>query len=171
MSFDYECWFDGCCEPKNPGGHASYGALIQKYGQTVFSEGEYVCGGPEASNNVAENAGAMAVIKWLDQNAGESALKIIIRGDSKLVINQLSGRWNTNCTKCGKAIKKCLCGKPTPGLYYPFYVQAKELFGKLSRRHKVTLTWIPREQNDICDVLSKGVLKGRGVEFKIQPKA
>jgi ribonuclease HI len=165
-----EAWADGACEPVNPGGHAAYGALVKVNGETVFSEGVYVCGGPMASNNVAEYAGMLAVLRWIDKYAGQAATKIIIRGDSKLVINQLSGKWNTNCTNCGKPLKRCFCGKKTPGLYYPYYEQCRDLFAVVSRRHKITLTWIPREQNDVCDVLSKGVLKERGVEFKIQPE-
>ena len=166
-----ECWFDGVCEPKNPGGHAAYGALIKVDGETVLREGGYVCNGPTASNNLAEYSGILAVLRWLDQNAGASPVKITIRGDSNLVINQLSGAWNTNCTKCRKPLKRCSCATPTPGLYFPFYEQARDLLAALTKRHKITLTWIPRKENEICDVLSKAVLKERGIEFKIQPKA
>lgn len=167
----FEAWFDGCCEPTNPGGHAAYGAVVQKDKHTVFSEGEYVCSGPTASNNVAEYAGMLSVLRWIDANAGEAAEQITIRGDSKLVINQLSGAWNTNCTKCGKPLKRCFCGEKSPGLYYPFYLQARDLFDVLKKRHKIKLVWVPREQNSICDVLSKSVLKNRGIQFKIQPEA
>lgn len=165
-----EAWFDGCCEPTNPGGHAAYGALVQVDGVTVFSDGAYVCGGPTASNNVAEYSGMLSVLRWIDEHAGESAQKIIIRGDSKLVINQLAGKWNTNCATCGKPLTRCACGKRTKGLYYPFYEKCRDLFAVVSKRHKIVLMWVPREHNDICDVLSKGVLKDRGVEFKIQPE-
>lgn len=166
-----EAWFDGVCEPINPGGHAAYGALVKVDGMTMFSEGGYVCHGSTASNNVAEYSGMLTVLKWLDSNAGAQPIKITIRGDSKLVINQLSGAWNTNCTKCGKALKRCCCGETTPGLYYSFYRDARDLLAVLQMRHKITLTWIPRNENDICDVLSKQVLKDRGIEFRIQPEA
>ena len=50
----------------------------------------------------------------------------------------------------------------------PFYREAKSLMD--AQRDRVTLEWIPREQNDICDVLSKQVLKDMGVSFRIQPE-
>jgi len=165
-----EAWFDGCCEPKNPGGHAAYGALVKIDGQTVFSEGKYVCGGPTASNNVAEYSGILALLRWIEANAGEECKQITIRGDSKLVINHLAGKWNTNCTNCGNPLKRCFCGKKTPGLYFPYYEQARDLFAVLNRRHKIKLQWVPRDENSICDVLSKAVLKDRGVKFRIQPE-
>ena len=37
-----ECWFDGSCEPVNPLGHASYGALIKQDGKILHEESGYV---------------------------------------------------------------------------------------------------------------------------------
>ena len=31
-----ECWFDGACEPKNPGGYASYGVIVKVDGRKVW---------------------------------------------------------------------------------------------------------------------------------------
>jgi ribonuclease HI len=75
----------------------------------------------------------------------------LIRGDSKLVVMQINGKWKIH-----------------GGLYVPFYKQAKALWAKLKDRAR--LEWIPREQNDICDVLSKKVLHDMGVVFKLQPE-
>jgi ribonuclease HI len=155
---------------RNPGGHAAYGALVIVNGVETLADGQYVCGGPTASNNVAEYSGILAVLQWIDKSAGESCEKIIIRGDSKLVINQLGGSWNTNCTNCGDPLKRCSCEKKTPGLYYPFYEQARDLYQVLKKRHKITLKWIPRKENEVCDVYSKKVLLDRGIKFKIQPE-
>jgi ribonuclease HI len=157
-------------EPSNPGGHAAYGALVKVNGETKFSEGGYVCHGPTASNNVAEYSGMLSVLRWLDANAGPEPIEILIRGDSKLVINQLAGAWNTNCTKCGKPLKRCFCGQTTPGLYYPIYEKARDLLAVLKTRYKIKLTWIPRDENAICDVLSKKVLLDMGIVFRIQPE-
>lgn len=142
-----EGWFDGCCEPKNPGGHAAYGILIKVNGEITMAIGEYVGFGPTISNNVAEYAGVSCVLREvakLDDFA-------IIRGDSKLVINQLGGKWKIH-----------------GGLYVPFYQEAKKLLAPVKGR--VKFQWIPREQNDECDELSKRVLRDRGVEFRIQPE-
>lgn len=141
-----EAWFDGCCEPTNPGGHAAWGAVVQINGSPVYRHGGYCGHGSAMSNNVAEYSAFIA--------AAEECLKhegvCIIRGDSKLVVMQLNGRWKVN-----------------GGLYKPFYDKAKILWSQLKGRAR--LEWIPRERNDICDVLSKQVLIDRGVVFKIQP--
>lgn len=143
-----EAWFDGCCEPRNPGGHAAWGALLKVDGYTVFADSGYCGTGPKMSNNVAEYSGAAAVLAQAEQYSGV----IILRGDSKLVIMQLQGKWKVN-----------------GGLYLPFYKQAKEVYSRV--RDRIKCQWIPREQNDECDSLSKGILKRMGVTFRIQPEA
>jgi ribonuclease HI len=142
-----EAWFDGCCEPRNPGGHAAWGGVVHVNGESVFRAGGYCGGGPQMSNNVAEYSAFCAVAEECLKHPGV----VIIRGDSKLVVMQLQGKWKVN-----------------GGLYKPFYDRAKVLWGQLRNRSK--LIWIPREENDICDVLSKQVLKDMGVVFRIQPE-
>lgn len=145
-----EGWFDGCTEPVNPGGHASYGALIKVEGETVWQVSAYVGFGPTMSNNVAEYSGAIACMKQL---LGLEAVKagsagVIMRGDSMLVIKQLSGEWR---------VKR--------GLYVPYYQQAVRLRAQLPQ---MRLEWIPRERNGEADRLSKYELVKRDVEFRLQ---
>jgi hypothetical protein len=45
-----EGWCDGACEPMNPGGHASWGAVLKIDGVKVWSAGGYCGVGPEMSN-------------------------------------------------------------------------------------------------------------------------
>lgn len=142
-----EGWFDGCCEPRNPGGHAAWGAAVHVDGVSVYRAGGYCGFGPKMSNNVAEYSAFCAVARECMKYTG----LIHIRGDSKLVVMQLAGRWKIN-----------------GGLYMPFHQEAKALWSKIKDR--AHLEWIPREENDICDVLSKQVLKDRGVVFRIQPE-
>lgn len=142
-----EAYFDGCCEPRNPGGHAAWGALVKIEGKIVWQDGGYCGFGPAMSNNVAEYPGAMAALTEAAKYPGV----IMLRGDSKLVIMQLKGKWKVN-----------------GGLYHPFYLKAKEVYDREKGRLK--LQWIPRAQNDECDVLSKKVLKDMNVVFKIQPE-
>ncbi len=99
------------------------------------------------SNNVAEYSAAAAALAMAATYPGP----IILRGDSKLVIMQLQGKWRGN-----------------GGLYHPFYLDVKKIYGSVKDR--IRLQWIPREQNDICDVLSKQVLHDRGIVFRIQPE-
>ena len=143
-----DCWFDGCCEPTNPGGHAAYGVVIEVDGETKLMTGDYVGCGSGISNNVAEYAGVIRILETLADIPGTA----VIHGDSKLVINQLGGKWKSH-----------------GGLYVPYMQKAKELLKPLKGR--VKFQWIPREKNEMCDGLSKDVLRNRGVEFKIQPDA
>src|ERR1039458_937433 len=88
------------------------------------------------SNNVAEYAGVLQILKYLSYRPPG---RVTIHGDSKLVINQLNGRWR---------IRK--------GLYLSIAVEAKELLAHLKGLGwQITCCWIPRTQNEECDALSK----------------
>lgn len=148
------CYFDGCCEPVNPGGTASYGAVVFIDGVRTWdcSEIFYPQKGKEkeTSNNVAEYSGFLAILNYLSANSLDKE-NITIHGDSKLVIEQMLGNWR---------MKK--------GFYIPVALAAKE---KLKSFKKTPhLAWIPREENDIADELSKAELIKAGVEFRIQPE-
>jgi ribonuclease HI len=152
-SMKINCYFDGCCEPVNPGGTASYGAVIFDGKKRIWdcSKIFFPQKGKEkeTSNNVAEYSGFIAILEYLLENNLDGN-KIIIHGDSNLVIQQMLGKWK---------IKK--------GYYVPFAYKARELLGKFKKQP--TLVWIPREKNDIADELSKAELVKAGVEFRIQP--
>ena len=144
--------FDGCCEPRNPGGHAAWGAVVKVDGQLVWESSGYCGVGPTMSNNVAEYSGVLAVLNFVNGIHGS----LLIRGDSKLVIEQLSGRWKIH-----------------GGLYVPFYRQAKTLVDqqRTFRKGNLAFKWVPRDENSDCDYLSKNELHKRGVVFRIQPEA
>lgn len=146
-----EGYFDGVCEPQNPGGYAAWGALVKVDGERVWEEGGYCGVGPAMSNNVAEYSAVIAVLKHIAPIRGS----VVVRGDSKLVVMQLMGRWRIH-----------------GGLYVPFYNEAMALLDKEreARQGNIKLVWIPRDQNGECDVLSKGVLHAMGVQFRIQPE-
>ncbi len=148
---DYVAWFDGACEPVNPGGTATSGAIVKdKEGSVLLEEGRLVGKGGGMSNNVAEYAAIIRVFKYL---ISRSPGHVIVHGDSKLVINQLNGKW---------AARK--------GLYYPTYLEARELLCRLrSLGWQIDLAWIPRTQNEECDALSRGALEEAGVLREIQP--
>jgi ribonuclease HI len=61
-----EAWFDGCCEPINPGGMASYGAFVKIGSETVWECSEIyipVAGREkETLNNLAEYSGLIAIL-------------------------------------------------------------------------------------------------------------
>lgn len=147
-----EAYFDGCCEPINPGGTASYGAVIFINKERVWecSEIFFPEKGKEkqTSNNVAEYCGFLSILKYLSENKLNKE-KICVYGDSKLVIEQMSGNWQMR-----------------NGFYIPV---AKEALTLLKSFSKIKLSWIPRDKNDIADELSKAELKKAGIQFKIQP--
>jgi ribonuclease HI len=134
---EYLAWFDGACEPVNPGGKATFGAIVKdRTGTVLHREHGYVGKGRAMSNNVAEYAGVLHVLKYLTPFPPGRA---IIHGDSNLVINQLSGKWR---------IKK--------GLYLSIAIETKELLAYLrGLGWQFSFCWIPREKNEECDVLSK----------------
>jgi ribonuclease HI len=136
---EYLAWFDGACEPVNPGGKATFGVVVKaRDGTVLLREHGYVGEGSQMSNNVAECAGVLHVLKYL---APRPPGRVTIHGDSNLVINQLNGKWR---------IRK--------GLYRSIAMEAKELLAYLrGLGWKITCCWIPRTQNEECDALSKKI--------------
>ena len=134
---EYNAWFDGACGPINPGGTATYGIMVKDQDGTVLLKEHGLVGqGSAMSNNLAEYAGVLQILKYLSYRP---LGRVTIHGDSKLVINQLNGRWR---------IRK--------GLYLSIAVEAKELLAHLKGLGwQITCCWIPRERNKECDALSK----------------
>lgn len=91
------------------------GALVIKDGERVFEVSTYVEADYSNSNNVAEYVGFLAVMNWLIA-AGLENDRVVIYGDSNLVIRQMLGEWR---------IKE--------GRYVKFAREAKEKVKKFSR--------------------------------------
>lgn len=166
----FTVFFDGCCEPVNPGGTAGYGYVIFEgpvsAGERIDEHSGMVEASPTTSNNVAEYLAVRQALEWLDAH-GHRDKSIHFFGDSLLVICQLWGdprtrerkKWNIH----GIDVKK---DRP-PGRYAEHAVAARALLGTFTRCNGL---WIPREENSIADELSKAQLKRAGVEFRIQPE-
>jgi len=125
-------YFDGLCYPKNPGGVAAYGYLAYRDGQLIHRGFRAVGEGRGMTNNVAEYEGLLAAAQWIvDEEIDE---KIVIKGDSELVIKQMNGQYRVNSATSKKyvpEIKKLLLGRD------------------------VSLAWVPREENEEADKLSR----------------
>jgi ribonuclease HI len=145
-----EVFYDGACEPINPGGNAGFGALIKMDGKTIWEKSDFVGEGSKMSNNVAEYAGMIGVLEELI-NRGLEDERIVVHGDNKMTIMQMAGAW-----------------KAKKGLYLPWYWKCRALVKRFDR---IEFKWIPREMNSEADALSKQALKHRNVAFHIQPES
>ncbi|MGA1243750.1 MAG: reverse transcriptase-like protein [Candidatus Nanopelagicaceae bacterium] len=117
----------------NPG-QAAYGALVCE-GETVLIEIAEKIG--IATNNVAEYQGLIAGIRAA--NKIDPAAQIEARLDSKLVVEQMSGRWKIKNIPLAKLA-----------------MEAK----KIHSPQLITFTWIPREENYEADRLVNLALDG-----------
>lgn len=133
----YKLNFDGSCWP-NPGGTATYGFALSHRGVVIQSGHGVIGTGPEMSNNVSEFfALAKGLEAFIEMGLPSSHLRVL--GDSQLVIKIMNKHW-----------------KAKTGLYVSAYEKALTALRKL--RHSgtvVTMDWCPREQNTLCDELSK----------------
>lgn len=145
----YVVFFDGCCEPRNPGGTAGFGVVIFKGTEKVWEKSGMIQASPTTSNNVAEYAAIGAALDWFIEN-GLTDAHILVKGDSNLVIQQCFGTW-----------------KIRGGFYADL---AREVREKIAKFKALRGTWISRDYNGVADELSKNELRRVGVEFKIQPE-
>jgi len=118
----------------NPG-PAAYGAVLRdaQTSQVLAAEGLPI---GRATNNVAEYRGLIAGLEMARELDPAAALEV--RMDSKLVIEQMAGRW-----KVKHADMKVLA------------LEANRL-----RPATVTWTWVPRELNKAADALVNRALDG-----------
>ena len=127
----------------NPG-PASYGALVRDpaTGQVIAQTGVTI---GVATNNVAEYRGLIAGLELAAEYAPNASIEV--RMDSKLVIEQMAGRWK---------IKH-------PDMK-PLAIRAQELapFG-------TEWTWVPREQNSAADALANMALDGKPIPLRPSP--
>jgi ribonuclease HI len=139
--------FDGACEPRNPGGHMGWGMAVVEGDAAVEAESGYQQAGPTTSNNVAEYLGICMALQRAITAARAGEREITIRGDSKLVIEQLNERW-----------------KARSGLYMEAFQKAKALLRELrSLCPGVRVEWMPGSENVHADQASRVELEKRGI--------
>lgn len=113
----------------NPG-PAGYGAVVHSADRaTVLAESMQAIG--RATNNVAEYRGLIA---GLEDAARLNASEVDVCMDSKLVVEQMSGRWKVKHPALAE-----------------LHAQARRLAARFDR---ITYTWIPRERNKHADRLA-----------------
>ena len=85
-----EAYFDGFCD--TPYGKAGIGAVIQRGGEVIHTISDYIGEGEQITNNVAEYEALRRVLGYL-KASGLTDEQTVVYGDSKLVIEQMSGKW------------------------------------------------------------------------------
>lgn len=87
--------FDGLYEPRyRPNGVATYGFRVLREDALVHEgHGVVVPPGSGGSANVAEFGALLHGLTWLDENGGVDG-PLHVRGDSRLVVETVAGRWN-----------------------------------------------------------------------------
>ncbi|WP_406381090.1 bifunctional RNase H/acid phosphatase [Streptomyces sp. NBC_01618] len=119
----------------NPG-PAGYGAVVidPVTGETLAEAAEYI---GVATNNVAEYKGLIAGLKaakaLLPDASADGTLRVRVRMDSKLVVEQMSGRWK---------------------IKHPDMKPLAAEAARILPASVVTYEWIPREQNKHADRLA-----------------
>lgn len=134
----------------NPGVAGSGSVVYDPNGETL-AEIAYVVG-KKSTNNVAEYYG---LVRGLEASREVGATRVDVFMDSKLVVEQMTGRWK---------------------IKHPDMQQlAREARDLASSFEKVTYTWVPRAKNKKADELSNvamdaaargdkpGIVKGTGV--------
>ncbi|RBY85453.1 bifunctional RNase H/acid phosphatase [Blastococcus sp. TF02A-30] len=123
----------------NPG-PAGYGALVRD-ADTGKVLAERAASVGRATNNVAEYGGLVAGLQAaLDLDA---SAEVEVRMDSKLVVEQMSGRWQIKHPDMRQLA-----------------LQARAIASKLGG---VRYTWVPRAQNGAADALANSAMDGRPV--------
>ncbi|MFM6841131.1 MAG: bifunctional RNase H/acid phosphatase [Candidatus Planktophila sp.] len=117
----------------NPG-PAGYGAVVSENGK-ILAELFDVIG--TATNNVAEYSGLLAGLTHIHQLDPEATIEVAM--DSKLVVEQMSGRWQIKHADMRDLAKQCR-NAHNPTL--------------------VTYKWIPRDENSHADRLANKALDG-----------
>jgi len=139
----YDLYYDGSCEPINPGGVAAYGFLVHRDGQLVAKESGMAAepGSARATNNVAEYT---ALIRGLEAVLGLAVAgdQLVSAGDSMLTVRQSLGIWRAkkpNTIELSRVAKARLDA-----------IRAKGV--------QVDMIWIPRRLNSAADALSRVML-------------
>lgn len=117
----------------NPG-PAGYGAVVSESGK-IIAELFDVIG--VATNNVAEYSGLLAGLSHIHQLDAQATVEVAM--DSKLVVEQMSGRWQIKHADMRNLAKQCRDAHPAA---------------------LVTYSWIPRDENSHADRLANKALDG-----------
>lgn len=133
----------------NPG-IGGYGALVRDRasGQVIAERAEPL---GEVSNNVAEYRGLIAGLEMVLALAPDAEVEA--RLDSKLVVEQMAGRWKTRHEDMRRLA-----------------LEARDVVEQIRRAGgSVGFAWVPREQNKDADALSNLAMDGETIDRVLDP--
>ncbi len=131
-------YFDGLCEPRNPGGYACGGWHVEPsplLGPSAagITGHRFYTSGRQATNNVAEYRAALDALQAVYETGYRGP--VLLRGDSQLVIRQVTGEWG------------CKAQNLKPLL--------EQLKVAMTLFEQVRAEWVPRDLNAIADAESR----------------
>ena len=132
-----EVYFDGLCQPVNPGGIACYAFVIRRDDRTIHSD-YGIAAEPfskDATNNVAEYTALAKALEWLIANGLNNSGRVKVKSDSQLVVKQLRGEYKIKSQRI-----------------IPLYRQVLLLQSRFP--DGVEIRWVPREENKEADSLT-----------------
>lgn len=132
-----EVYFDGLCQPVNPGGIACYAFVIRRDGRSIHSD-YGIAAEPfskDATNNVAEYMALAKALEWLIANGLNNSGRVEVKSDSQLVVKQLRGEYKIKSQRI-----------------IPLYRQVLLLQSRFP--DGVEIRWVPREENKEADSLT-----------------
>jgi ribonuclease HI len=137
-----EIYIDGLAEP-NPG-IGTFGYLVLRDGVELLRGHGF--DGESVTNNHAEYAGLIAALAAANKFSKE---EVVVRSDSSLLVNQMSGTWKVS----KKAFKN-----QSESSYVEKYLEALQAAKRFPR---ITFQWVPRDQNSRADELSRVAYRER----------
>jgi ribonuclease HI len=128
-------YFDGLCEPRNPGGIPVYAFIVRdSSSEQVLAKDAGLAGEPwteNATHNLAEYTAAIMGVRWAKVHAQTAELSI--HGDSELVIRQVNKVYKVKSPKM-----------------LPLFTELTGLLNGLSWK----AVWVPRAKNSQADKLA-----------------
>ena len=123
-------FIDGLSEPTNPG-TGTYGYVVYDGGRKL-AEGSGLAG-YDVTNNFAEYTALVEVLARLKALGVEG--DVVVKSDSKLLVGQMGQGW-----------------KVKGGMYVGKLKEARDLMKEFG---SIRFEWIPREQNQEADLLTR----------------
>lgn len=135
---------DGACDNTNKNQEnkiSSYGfVVLDGEGNEIYKEHGVIAKGELATSNVSEHGAILKALEWVESKGVAGAVSVL--SDSQMSIYQHLGK----TTVCKKGEKP----------YGKYYRLARIITDRIKKNNiALDFKWIPREQNEIADKLSK----------------